>query len=269
MLSSAGPVKPIADELAKLNVQINQAQGAGAAPNDLLDRRDLLLDQLSRYGQVSVIPDPTLDAAGQPAYPGMVQVSFGGAASPLVSQNTVTMPTAATLSPTPGGQIGGLLDVAAKVTGYRTALNGVASSIISTVNTASATPIFSGNGAADIANVSTSSTVRAGDAAGAPADNSVALALAAFRGGAIDQGYAGLVQTIGSDVSQAKNNSATSESVLDSLSARRQSVAGVSMDEEMANMIRFQRGYQAAARALTTMDEMLNTLINSTGRVGL
>jgi flagellar hook-associated protein 1 FlgK len=41
------------------------------------------------------------------------------------------------------------------------------------------------------------------------------------------------------------------------------------MDEEMANMIRFQRGYQAAARALTTMDEMLNTLINSTGRVGL
>jgi flagellar hook-associated protein 1 FlgK len=269
MLSSAGPVKPIADELAKLNVQINQAQGAGAAPNDLLDRRDLLLDQLSRYGQVSVIPDPTLDAAGQPAYPGMVQVSFGGAASPLVSQNTVTMPTAATLSPTPGGQIGGLLDVAAKVTGYRTALNGLAGSIISTVNTASATPIFSGAGAADIANVSTSSTVRAGAAAGAPADNSVALALAALRGGAIDQGYAGLVQTIGSDVSQAKNNSATSESVLDSLSARRQSVAGVSMDEEMANMIRFQRGYQAAARALTTMDEMLNTLINSTGRVGL
>jgi flagellar hook-associated protein 1 len=41
------------------------------------------------------------------------------------------------------------------------------------------------------------------------------------------------------------------------------------MDEEMANMVRFQRGYQAAARALTTMDEMLDTLINSTGRVGL
>jgi flagellar hook-associated protein 1 FlgK len=37
----------------------------------------------------------------------------------------------------------------------------------------------------------------------------------------------------------------------------------------MSNMIRFQRGYQAAARALTTMDEALETLISRTGKVGL
>ena len=42
-----------------------------------------------------------------------------------------------------------------------------------------------------------------------------------------------------------------------------------SLDEEMANMLRFQRGYQASARALTTMDENLDILINRTGRVGL
>jgi flagellar hook-associated protein 1 FlgK len=41
------------------------------------------------------------------------------------------------------------------------------------------------------------------------------------------------------------------------------------MDEEMTNMVRFQRGYQAAARALTTMDEALDVLINRTGKVGL
>ena len=41
------------------------------------------------------------------------------------------------------------------------------------------------------------------------------------------------------------------------------------MDEEMASLIKFQRGYQAAARALTTMDDILDTLINSTGRVGM
>ena len=82
LLSDSGPIKPIATELAQLNQQINQAQGAGVSPNDLLDRRDLLLDQLSRYGQVSVTADPTLNAAGKPAYPGMIQVSFGGAAHP-------------------------------------------------------------------------------------------------------------------------------------------------------------------------------------------
>jgi flagellar hook-associated protein 1 FlgK len=269
LLGNQGPIKPIADELAQLNVQINQQQGSGQQPNDLLDRRDLLLDQLSRYGQVSVVADPTLDAAGQPAYPGMVKVSFGGAATPLVSQNTVSMPTVATLSATPGGQIGGLQDVAAKVTGYRTTLKGLASSLITGVNAAAASPVFSGTGANDIAVVATSATISAGAASGPAADNSVALTIAAMRGGTVDQGYAGLIRAVGSDVAVAENAIATSNSVLDSLTARRQSVAGVSMDEEMANMIRFQRGYQAAARALTTMDEMLNTLINSTGRVGL
>src|SRR3954453_6639855 len=199
LLSSAGPIKPIADELAQLNQQINQAQGAGVAANDLLDRRDLLLDQLSQYGQVSVSPDPALDASGRPAYPGMIQVSFGGAATPLVSQATVTMPTTATLSATPGGILGGLEDVAAKVAGYRATLNALAGSLIGSVNGLSSTAIFSGTGASNIASVATAATVSAGAGGGAAGDNSVALAIAGLRSGAVDAGYAGLVQTIGAD----------------------------------------------------------------------
>jgi flagellar hook-associated protein 1 len=269
MLSGAGPIKPIADELAQLNAQINMAQGAGTSPNDLLDRRDLLLDQLSQYGQVSVSADPTLDASGNPAYPGMIQVSFGGAATPLVSQGTVTMPTTATLSATPGGQLGGLQDVAAKAAGYRTTLATMASSVISSVNSLSASPVFSGTGANDIAVVATSATISAGAGGGAVGDNSVASAISKLRGGTVDTAYSGLVRQIGSDVQTATSANTTATSVLDSITAQRASTSGVSMDEEMANMIRFQRGYQAAARALTTMDDLLNQLINSTGRVGL
>ena len=44
--------------------------------------------------------------------------------------------------------------------------------------------------------------------------------------------------------------------------------AGVNWDEELTNMIRFQKGYSASSRCLTTMDEMLDKLINSTGMVG-
>jgi flagellar hook-associated protein 1 FlgK len=269
LIGPAGPIKPIADELAQLNKSINQAQNAGVPHNDLLDRRDLLLDNLSRYGQVSVVPDPTLDASGNPAFPGMVQVSFGGATTPLVSQATVTMPTTATLSATPGGVLGGLQDVATKVAGYRATLNTLAASVIGSVNGLSANAVFSGTGATDIASVATAATVSAGAASAPAGDNSVALALFALRGGAIDKSYAGLVQTIGADTAQATANQDTTDRVLGSLTEQRQSVSGVSMDEEMANMVRFQRGYQAAARALTTMDEMLDTLINSTGRVGI
>lgn len=269
LLGPTGPIQPIADELAKLNKAINQAQNAGVPHNDLLDRRDLLLDNLSRYGQVSVVPDPTLDPSGNPALPGMIQVSFGGAATPLVAQTTVTMPTTATLSATPGGVLGGLQDVAAKVAGYRATLNTIAASVIGSVNAVAPAAIFSGTGATNIASVATAATVTAGAASGPAGDNSVALALAALRGGTIDQTYAGLVQAIGADTAQASTNQETTDRVLGSLTEQRQSVSGVSMDEEMANMVRFQRGYQAAARALTTMDEMLDTLIHNTGRVGL
>jgi flagellar hook-associated protein 1 FlgK len=269
LLSDDGPIKPIATELAGLNQQINQAKAAGVSPNDLLDRRDLLLDKLSAYGQVSVTADPTLDTNGKPAYPGMIQVSFGGAATPLVSQTTATMPSIATLSATPGGRLGGLQDVAAKVNGYRATLATMAQSLITSVNSASSTPIFTGTGATDIAVVATSATVSAGVAGGAASDNSVALAIRALRGGAVDTAYSGLVRQIGADVRTATSANTTANNVLASITAQRQTVSGVSMDEEMSNMIRFQRGYQAAARALTTMDEMLDTLINSTGRVGM
>lgn len=50
--------------------------------------------------------------------------------------------------------------------------------------------------------------------------------------------------------------------------ARRQSVSGVSLDEEMSNMLVFQHAYSAAARFMTTYDEMLDKLINATGTVG-
>jgi flagellar hook-associated protein 1 FlgK len=269
MLSDAGPIKPIADQLAALNSQINQVIGSNGSPNDLLDKRDLLLDQLSQYGQVSVTPDPTVGTDGRPAYPGMIQVSFGGASTPLVSQTAVTMPTTATLSATPGGQIQGLQDVATRTAGYRTTLSTMAASLISSVNSLTSNPIFSGTGANDITMVATAATVSAGAAGGASADNSVALAVLNLRGGSVDQSYAGLVQTIGSDVATATTNNTTATAVLGNVTAQRTSTSGVSMDEEMSNMIRFQRGYQAAARALTTMDDLLNQLINSTGRVGV
>lgn len=269
LLSDAGPIKPIADELAKLNTQINYAQSSGRQPNDLLDRRDLLLDQLAQYGQVSVTADPTIGPDGKAAYPGMIQVSFGGAATPLVSQTTVTMPTTATLSATPGGQLGGLQDVVAKADGYRTTLATMANALISGVNALSATPVFTGTGATDIAVVATGATISAGAGGGPAADNSVANAIRALRGGSIDTTYAGLVRQIGSDVQTANSTNTTATSVLNSIASQRASVSGVSMDEEMASLIRFQRGYQAAARALTTMDDILNTLINSTGRVGM
>ena len=60
----------------------------------------------------------------------------------------------------------------------------------------------------------------------------------------------------------------TQQSLVDLLQRRREATSGVSLDEEAANMVRYQRAYEAAARVMTTYDQMLDKLINSTGIVG-
>jgi flagellar hook-associated protein 1 FlgK len=80
--------------------------------------------------------------------------------------------------------------------------------------------------------------------------------------------YAGLVGKIGTASSQANEMQANQQLVVDQVNSQISQVSGVSLDEEATDMIKFQHAYQAAARVITTMDEMLNTLINGTGLVG-
>src|SRR4051794_38834353 len=91
-----GDVKSMADEIAKLNQAIKFAIADGDQPNDLLDRRDNLLDQFSSLAQVS-----TTDLGN-----GAIRVSFGDAATPLVDDAAVTWPQTLTA---PGGKLGALL----------------------------------------------------------------------------------------------------------------------------------------------------------------
>lgn len=102
-------------------------------------------------------------------------------------------------------------------------------------------------------------------AGGSFGGNEVAQGIANLRGGTAEQRYAALIAQVGSDVQSAQSNQANSQAVLTAINQQRQSVSGVSLDEEMTNLITFQRGYEASARAITSMDEMLGTLIEHTG----
>jgi flagellar hook-associated protein 1 FlgK len=261
LTGASGDVQSLATDIASLNDAIGKAINQGAEPNDLMDRRDLALDKLSKLAQISVT-----DLGG-----GSIQVNFGDAAAPLVNGTTVTWPQTLTA---PGGQLGALLKLAdtspaGTITGYLADLDAMAGQLISTVNTAHTATFFSGTDASNIGVAVTASTILAGPPASAAGDNTIALQVSKLRGGIADNSYANLVARIGGDVRTANQQQATTQALVTAASDRRQSASGVSMDEEMANMVRFQRGYQASARAMSTMDEMLDTLINRTGKVGL
>jgi flagellar hook-associated protein 1 len=104
----------------------------------------------------------------------------------------------------------------------------------------------------------------------APGDNQNALALAdvhnqmVFAGGtqSVDNFYQGIVARLGGEASLAKDTATTRDGVFQQLTNERQQVSGVSLDEEMAKMIQFQRSYQAAARFITTIDAVLQSLMD-------
>jgi flagellar hook-associated protein 1 FlgK len=270
LTGNGGELEGMVRELAGLNGAIRDSQRVGAQPNDLLDRRDLLLDKLSNLAQVSVSDDGA----------GSIRVTLGGAAAPLVDGSTATWPAPA--MPNPGGRIGALMDLASPtgpVAGYRADLASFAQTLTTQVNaiynpTAAAGGDFfaysAGTSTLSMNPAISSATLVAGTG-GAPGANNSAIALSELRGrpGSPDDAYAKLVTRIGTEVADAKRSSINATALAESVEDRRQSTGGVSLDEEMTNLIRFQRGYQAAARAMTTTDSLLETLINRTGRVGL
>jgi flagellar hook-associated protein 1 len=86
--------------------------------------------------------------------------------------------------------------------------------------------------------------------------------------GTLQSYYEGMIGKLAVDAQQANRLMNNSEVLRQSVEERRQSVSGVSLDEEMTNMIKFQHAYNAAARNITVIDEMLDKIINGMGVVG-
>jgi flagellar hook-associated protein 1 len=86
--------------------------------------------------------------------------------------------------------------------------------------------------------------------------------------GTIRSNYEGWIGKLGVDGQQAERMKNNSEVLRQSVEERRQSVSSVSLDEEMTNMIKYQHAYNAAARQITAIDEMLDKIINGMGIVG-
>jgi len=257
-----GTVATDARQLAALNDAISHAVAVGQSPNDLMDQRDQLIDQLSSLANVSVT-----DLGN-----GAERVDFGGVTlvDPTAT-NGYTWPQTLT---NPGGQLGALQDLASptgRIAGYLSQLDDVANRLVTAVNGLQpGRPFFdpAGTTASTIRVVAAPADVQTGTS-GDSGDVTLANQIAQLRGGTVDQTYNALVAQVGSDVQGANAGEANAQALVDATQDSRDSVSGVSIDEEVTNLMTFQRGYQACARALTTMDQDLDTLINRTGTVGL
>lgn len=286
-----------AADLAALNGKIAEGTVGGRPVNELLDRRDGLVRTLGELvggvavpgedGQVSIsvngITMVAATAAEALTLSGANDLSNVAADPPSVLWGTTGVPLES------GAAAGHLAVLRTDLPNLRTALDGVATSLRDAVNAvhlagftlsgAAGGTFFDGADAATLTVVPTGPAELAVSRSAGDLDGSNAMAIAdlsddakasAVLGGAQSPSsrYRDLASALGVQVQSLVNASKVQESVVAASDDAVQSNAGVSLDEEMTNMLLFQRSYQAAARVITTIDEMMDTLVNRTGMVG-
>ncbi|MCK4302512.1 MAG: flagellar hook-associated protein FlgK, partial [candidate division Zixibacteria bacterium] len=124
--------------------------------------------------------------------------------------------------------------------------------------------------------VSKPSMIAAAQVPDAESDNRIALAIAALQDAklmndnatTINGFYSSLVGSLGVETREAQSFTESYEMLVAQIDNARQSVQGVSLDEEMTNMIKSQHAYDAAARVITAMDQALDTVIFKMGVIG-
>ncbi len=287
-------INQIATQLAELNRKVTTVEVTGHNANNYRDERDQLVFQLSKLIDIDSFEDGNGNVTvsvgnGKPLVEATATWALDTAEVGGV-QNIVWRDSSGTdhdiTNQISGGELKGWIysrDVV--VHGYQDRLDTLAGSIINEVNTLHSTGygldpaqpqigFFSGSDASDMSvnpliQSDTTRIAAASDPAAVPGDNSLAIDIANLQSGftmsggtsTFDDFYTSLVGDVGSDVQNAKVNFNHQTNMVENLQNYQQEVSGVSLDEEMVNLVKFQHAYNAAAKLITTTDELLTTLI--------
>ena len=288
--SDVDSANQLLSDIAGLNQEITSTEAAtGSTANDLRDLRQQKLESLAQLTnfQSSTAADGslTITVGGVAMVTGSKLTDSLQTYDPGNGQLQVRAATAGTSLSLSGGSIAGALQTRdGELANLRTSLDTLASQLITKVNSVysagydlngnTGANFFTGTDAATIgvnSNLSTDpSQVQAAGVAGSTGDNSVALALAqlaqqtnaSLGNQTFDGAYGKLVTDLGNSLANANNQVADQNSVSTMLSQQRDSISGVSMEEELTSLMTFQKAYQASAQIVSTVNMMLQTLVN-------
>jgi flagellar hook-associated protein 1 FlgK len=280
-------VNELGNQIAGLNKEIRQFEATGGMPNDLLDKRDAAVRELS--GLIDTKVERFQDGSYAVYVSGHALVDTGG--SRPISAGTFD-PVASTFTASgltytvKGGTLAGITQSVAQVENQKTQLNTFADELREQINVPHRTGIDqdgnTGNdffneaiprtGAIDFslsAAVAASPRAIAAGVTGAPGDGGLALTFSQMRdikfvalGDLSFQDYFSTnVGQVGTQAAYYKAQLDTETAVAEQIANQVQAASGVSLDDEMAEMMRYQRSYQASARALTVLDQVTEDLI--------
>lgn len=282
-------INDIITQISDLTTQIKKIYALGQQPNDLLDNRDQLLEELSEYAPVKVerapYPNsPTGEITSISLFDTALKIDINNpqqlSASYDNTNNKIELKYGTTESfnltdnyndAQSGGSLLGLEKARQSMITYKKMLDDLAVNMRDEINY-----VFEGGNTSNnyffegdlknhnfkviqtlIDNPSSLDGTKAGDVASLRDKN-----ITALKGNTFEQYYGLLVTEVGSGVKSAGGMAENQAAISKQIIALRDSVSGVSIDEELTRMVQFQYGFQASARVINTLDSMLDVIIN-------
>lgn len=283
-------INEITAEIADLNASIRVAEIGGTA-NDLRDKRDILVDELSQYADTRVVEqdDGTYTVligstvvVEQDTNTGIRSIST--ASNKLGSVRTVILTEDGTEITPSSGKLGALIEFRDETVGdIQSKLDQIAAALVESVNSAhrdgygldggrgynffdpgktKAFNISLSGDIDDVEHIAASGTGDTGDSGNALAISDVQDQKTVNGEYTISEYYNWLIADIGIKSSEAQSGLSNATLLTEQADNARESVKGVSVDEELIQMIQTQQIYQSASRVLVTINSMLETLIN-------
>ncbi|WP_310535491.1 flagellar hook-associated protein FlgK [Novosphingobium sp.] len=272
-------VNTLAGELARVNLRLARASDASSDQSTLLDQRDSLLEQVSKFGTVST----------SFATDGQVTVRMGSGTGPLLVDGGTSNPLSMAISGTdtlsftlagsplalPGGSLAGQALSLDKLATVRSDLNDLADSVRDAVNGAqgsgvaldgsTGTPLFTGSGAAGMTLAFSNGALIATAPVGAPAGSRDPGNLDALRSALATSDPAGALDALIFDISSTVSSRRVTQGAIDTIAGNArvalEAQAGVDLDEEAVNLVRFQQAFQASSKAMQAASTIFDTLL--------
>src|SRR5579863_4776615 len=288
VVQTVGQINQLTQQIAQLNGRVSNLQNVGENAGSFIDQRTTVIDQLSALVDVSVIPsDNTLTlitANGAPLVTGLDSYQLQTQTTPSGLHDIYSQGKDITSQIT-SGQLGGTLQARdQQIPGIQTQLDTLAAGIANAVNGVQVggfdlngvkgTNLFNpppagGVGAAASLSVAiTDPSLIAASSDGTAGSNGNAEAMYALSNQAVVSGqsptnyYSGIVFNVGNSTANATAEQSASGLILQQLNDQRSAVSGVSLNEEAANMVRYQNAYTASAQVITTINDMMYTVVN-------
>ena len=286
-------INTLTANIADLNREVAAAQNAGQNAGELEDQRTEAIRTLAGLVDLSVVQaDGSLTlttAKGTALVVGAQSFALETRTDPGTGFQHIFAQGTDITSTLTAGQVGGSLQVRDQtIPSYLADLDNLAAQLRNSVNTvhragfdlagAPGGDLFvpfvpaaagSNTGAANSFAVALTDPAKlAASLDGTPGNNGNLAALADIRNQTIVNGqrpldfYANFVFRIGNDVSDATAQQEAGNLVLQQLQNQRGAISGVSLDEEAANLIRYQRAFEAAARVVSTINDLLDKAVN-------